>query len=82
MIKANDIKTKAEHFGLKQKDLVRLTNSDKSTVSRIFSETNQQEPSPGKAAAFYWLFQYLELKATIDHAKSKKTVSNAWGDKS
>ena len=73
MITSQQIVEKANHFKLKQRDLVLLTNVNTSGVCRIFSKKKPKEPTPIQAAAFYWLFKHLE---SINYnAESQKVVS-------
>jgi len=54
------IEEKMQQFGLKPKDLVKLLDIDKSTVSQILSKN--RELSRASKAMFYYLFKSLELK--------------------
>lgn len=56
----DDVKQTMEDLGLQQKDLVKLLNMDKTSISRLFNEihplTNIQK------AMFFYLFEYLKIK--------------------
>ena len=54
------IEEKMAQFGLKQKDLVKLLDIDKSTLSLILAKN--RELSRASKAMFYYLFKSLELK--------------------
>ena len=54
------IEEKMQQLGLKPKDLVKLLDIDKSTVSQILSKN--RELSRASKAMFYYLFKSLELK--------------------
>lgn len=53
-----DVIRKMDEHGLKPKDLVRLLDIDKSSLSLILS--GGRELSKGNRAMFYYLFKYLE----------------------
>lgn len=50
---------KMEEYNIQPKDLVKLLNIDKSTISRTLSA---EEMTKSSKAMFYYLFKYLELK--------------------
>jgi len=54
------IEKKMQHFGLKPKDLVKLLDIDKSTLSQILSKN--RELSRASKAMFYYLFKSLASK--------------------
>lgn len=54
-----DIKKDLEHFGLRPKDLVKLLDIDKSSLSLILSEN--RELSKANRAMFYYLLKYLRV---------------------
>jgi antitoxin component HigA of HigAB toxin-antitoxin module len=54
------IEEKMKQFGLKSKDLVKLLDIDKSTLSQILKKN--REMSRASKAMFYYLFKSLELK--------------------
>ena len=53
------INNKIEQLGLKQRDIVKLLNIDKGSLSRLLSGENLTKSSK---AMFYYLFKYLEVK--------------------
>jgi len=55
------IEKKMQQFGLKPKDLVKLLDIDKSTLSQILKKN--RELSRASKAMFYYLFKSLEMKA-------------------
>lgn len=56
----DDVKQTMADLGLQQKDLVKLLDMDKTSISRLFNEirplTNIQK------AMFFYLFEYLKIK--------------------
>ena len=54
----SDIENSMNELGLKPKDLVKLLNIDKSTVSLILAEGNSMTKS--NRAMFYYLFKFLK----------------------
>lgn len=54
-----DIKRDLEYFGLRPKDLVKLLDIDKSSLSLILSEN--RELSKANRAMFYYLLKYLRV---------------------
>lgn len=56
----DDVKQTMQDLGLQQKDLVKLLDMDKTSISRLFNEirplTNIQK------AMFFYLFEYLKIK--------------------
>lgn len=58
-VDASYVAKKMEEYNLQPKDLVKLLNIDKSTISRTLSA---DEMTKSSKAMFYYLFKYLELK--------------------
>ena len=64
----DDVKKDLDHFGLKPKDLVKLLDIDKSSLSLILSEN--RELSKANRAMFYYLIKYLTVSFNEKHAFS------------
>lgn len=59
MITSQEIRNKAEALNLSQRDLIRLTQLEKSNVNKIWHQ--KKEPGLSQRAMFFYLFKYLEL---------------------
>jgi hypothetical protein len=62
-----DASRKMEKLGLQPKDLVKLLNIDKSSISLMLN--GERELSKPGRAMFYYLFKYLELDSSKIQAK-------------